>query len=142
MSLRLLWDCSSPNSNLVRVTQWSSVTNKGEALKKHNGQIWNWKALYSLAFFIQKMEQSCWFFANKIYATSIINIIYVMPTDTFSSIFLLEKTKYQLILQKIITYDKVLSKVRLHVVLSKSSDLWFWSACLFLYMVFVIMTLL
>lgn len=39
------------------------------------------------------MEQSCWFFANKVYATGIINIIYIVPADTFSSIFLLGNNK-------------------------------------------------
>lgn len=40
------------------------------------------------------MEQTCWFLANKIYATGIINIIYIVPADTFSSIFLLGNNKF------------------------------------------------
>ena len=38
------------------------------------------------------MEQTCWFLANKIYEPGIINVVYIVPADTFSSIFLLGNT--------------------------------------------------
>lgn len=38
---------------------------------------------YSLAFFIQQVEQSCGLFADEVYATRVVYVVYVMPADAF-----------------------------------------------------------
>lgn len=45
---------------------------------------------YSLAFLIQQMEQARWLLTDQVDAAGVVYVVNVVPTNSFSSIFLLK----------------------------------------------------